>query len=570
MALIDLQAHIKDSNAHHKDLRDGGKLRADLDFNFHSADNVSLFKGKYYLYSEVTQSLSGGTDIGSLTFNTMNVSREILRLIDDRIQHRSNFRANLFDSTNTNYFKSIVTTGSASTKSINDGQLTITNSTGADSEEHFLVRGTGQHPFQFIKLDVESISGTSGSRNVMICIDKDVNNYIVIVVNKVQSRVEVYEMFGGTGAATTIEAAIPTPPYELGVLMAGNDIAIFTRENNKDWHFVGTHSWTEIDLLDPAVRDDWDIGFGYRLADTNSCTFNNFTIYQFTPLGMRDPTVITWKDGAPLIQNGRIFLGVTLAGWSIRTSCQGIISFNPRSYDICLESLLFRENSNGKTRPDHASHIFFDQDAEKWYVFWSTWGAQRLGDNTYCTVEYSEARENLLTGIHYLLSSSCSLPGTGTVHVYDPFVIYDDSVEKWRIAYIKGIGTVAVAESTGDFTSWSAVASSSLATEAEGTKIVKVNGTYYVVSNNSDNFGYWDYPNLTSVSNITINVKTGHRHPHPMIIPYYRQGETRYLLVSMDRARAYSKDFSWGALWFYEADSQATGYEFPLRKLLSL
>lgn len=511
--------------------------------------------------SQISDSgITSGYNIGSLNFKSRNIKRDILEI---KLLNEFEFT----DSRLNNYCDFILEAGTKAPFTITDGVMNITNTSGSVSAGHYIMYYP-KIPNFFATLNIKQLAGPSHA-NPMITYARSEKDRVCVIYESVNKRINVYTKLDGS-VANTIFSYTASYPFKLGALFLNNVVVVFVKENNqKTWKYIGQYTFGRgaYDFNTKNEQDTWGIGVGYYLNSdaTSLVSVEDFKLFA-SGLGYRDPSMVTYPDGSPLVLNDRYYMAVTLGGVSVKTSYQGIVSFNPDLFDVRLESLLYSEIPTGYRYGDHAAHIVYDDALQKFYVFFSAWGS---------TASIGAARglvattsDNILSGIHTLQPVDMNLP-RGTEAVYDVYVVFDKSANKWRCAYTKYTSprTIALAESDGDFTKWSLLGQLQDAGEPEGTKIAKVNGQYYVLACAQNAMRYYNYPAMTSYSTLNLNKVTGHPELHPMLFPVSKNGKTKYMIVSMDKVQISGiSDMSHGNLWLYIADEVATGLEYPVRK----
>lgn len=558
----------------------GGGLQDGDDFDGQGTSDFSSLQSVTTEDADVTnrvlkekpQSLSGGTQIENLTWSNKNRWHETLpqrqherNLIE---LHTTNFYGELFGS-QTNYFQIDVLTGSSVTRTISDGELTFDNSTGSTSEEHAKAFfPPGPHFAVLCRIESQS-TGMSGGANAGLTLAKDVDNRISVISNEGSTQVDVVTEFAGSFSSTVVKNSLPSRPFDLYAIFAGNEVHVLTRELNAGWSYEGQASWSSIDLYDQATLNDWQLGITHRLGDGNNVVISDFAVYQTAQSGVRDPTIVTYRDGAPMIEDGKLYFTATIGMSGSESSYQGVFCVDVSSYEVEFTGALYSESVSGKSFNDHAGHLMYDENRDKWFIFFSGWGTMDNGPDSDLYSYVGESDNDLRFGVHTVETNRMNLPDGGTGIRYDPVVIYDGSKAAWRCIH-NGDG-ITVSETADDsFTGgWSQLFNRQAAGIIEGGKITKIDGEYvtaYGDTNASSNLFSADYPDLSANrSDFDLDVDTGGAPPHPAIAPIYRYGETRYLMISFDGMQSFGNTGSRGALWIYEADQTATGYEFLLR-----
>ena len=109
---------------------------------------------------------------------------------------------------------------------------------------------------------------------------------------------------------------------------------------------------------------------------------------------------------------------------------QGVFSLNPSVFDVRLESIIVFDRNDGLLRNEIASHIFYDRNAEQWRGL--TVGFSAEGDPKKIEPKQLWAvssQRDPRFGFTIMKATKVDMPGGEE----DPHIIYDASVQKWRV-----------------------------------------------------------------------------------------------------------------------------------------
>ena len=81
-----------------------------------------------------------------------------------------------------------------------------------------------------------------------------------------------------------------------------------------------------------------------------------------TGVGQADIRALTYEDGSPLLDNGRLWFTMSVRGRHLPHPLQGVFSLNPSVFDVRLESIIVFDRDDGLLRNEIASHIFYDRE----------------------------------------------------------------------------------------------------------------------------------------------------------------------------------------------------------------
>ncbi len=309
----------------------------------------------------------------------------------------------------------------------------------------------------------------------------------------------------------------------------------------------------------------------HDMRDIATCTTHSFGVYAHLPkdenvtlckaqslltcgTGQADPQIIQYKDGSPLIRDGRLYVCFTTRGFErIIDSYQGVYSIDLDSYELRLEGALFFGKGDGIMYGFHATKVVYDADTKKYLVMTTT------HEDTH-TLAYAETDADLLHGTHYLECTELDFPHNYTRgHGYnteDPDFFYDSKAGKWRLAYcaLKDKSYVTYLCESDSWNGSYTQISESEKNNNTGIRITTVGGKRYVLSGGPETTFYiYDYPTLRYEGTFNQQYANGGFRGWPTIVPLPYGNYERYLWITFDRG-AQTGRYSYGTLYFYLGD----------------
>ncbi len=307
------------------------------------------------------------------------------------------------------------------------------------------------------------------------------------------------------------------------------------------------------------------------MRSVESCVNYSFGIYTSLPAGgavtlhkaesaltcgtgQADSQIIQYKDGTPLIRDGRLYLCLTTRGFErIFDSYQGVYSLDLASYELRLEGALFFGKGDGIMYGFHATKVVYDPDTEEYLVMTTT------HEDTH-TLAWASTKSDLLHGLHFLECTELDFPHNYTRgHGYnteDPDFFFDSEAGKWRLAYcaLKNKSYVTYLCESDSWNGTYTQIAESAQNNNTGIRITSVGGRRYVLSGGTDTTFYiYDYPTLRYEGTFRQQYANGGFRGWPTIVPIPYGNYERYLWITFDRGAQTGK-YSYGTLYFYLGD----------------
>jgi hypothetical protein len=276
-----------------------------------------------------------------------------------------------------------------------------------------------------------------------------------------------------------------------------------------------------IDLRVPDVLGRLSYGYGGR----GDALLGRVRAGYFGQAGVRDPHVVQYADGRPVIRGNKLYLTLTNAGlgffqqahWGVWT----LDLTDPTRLEQVAQLFFARD---GVVVGDHAGQIVVDGD--EFVLAMSSWGDF---DFAGVRVNYVRTRANVLCGVHVLPTTPLPLPTT--VSAWDPAMTRING--QWYVAFVESpaqspafVFHPALARGR-TLESLSSVGADLTVDQTEGTIIQRIDGQWYVLASDGDARLYKVY-DLRMRPQGTLNAPYGTNIPHPMVV---RARNTWWLLT---------------------------------------
>lgn len=275
--------------------------------------------------------------------------------------------------------------------------------------------------------------------------------------------------------------------------------------------------------------------------------------------GQADIRAITNQLGEPLLDEGRVWLTMTVRGRALPHPMQGVFSINPSVFDIRFEGIIVFDMGDGLLRNELASHLFYDEASGQWRG-WTT-GFSALGTKSNkeekAILAVSSDRDPR-RGFSIMHARPIGLTGQHE----DPHGVYDVEAGKWRLLLSERAGKYRAGMWESDH--WDRGyerLAGPVEMDSTGTLIQKIGESRYVFFGSADRKVYIrSYPDLKPVGELKIhrppwNEATGTRI-WPNIIPLPDGYPARYIALMMDRQNypgMPARNWTYGAMYLYHA-----------------
>jgi hypothetical protein len=442
---------------------------------------------------------------------------------------------------------------------INEGRLKLSTVEGASA-----VRWVGGfNPFATYELSLSRILGDgqlglqfgdAEQNRLSASIVASEGEYRVIrwIVMKRGEEVDRQEFRWPTGVSTS-------GPIRLRVQMLAVGANLYVESQGKS-HLVGYPDVVEhLDLrrkelsrrFEFCLHSDLDAGASADVANVTSA---------LTPgCGQADIRAITTRSGEPLLDEGRLWLTMTLRGRALPHPLQGVFSMNPSVFDIRFEGIIVFDMGDGLLRNELASHLFYDELSGQWRG-WTT-GFSALGTKSNkeekAILAVSSDRDPR-RGFSIMNARPIGLSGQHE----DPHGVYDSQAGKWRLLLSERAGKYRAGmwESEHWDHGYERLAGP-VEMDSTGTLIQKIGQSRYVFFGSADRKIYIrSYPDLKPAGELKVhrppwNDTTGTR-VWPNIIPLPEGYPARYIALMMDRQNypdMPARNWTYGAMYLYYA-----------------
>jgi len=411
-------------------------------------------------------------DLASRTFELRTTWRSVLPddpPTDALVRRRVDFDADPTART-TNQFERTTVDGSPASLAANDGAASVANHSDAHCRERYLPTGRAPEPHFATLLRV---SEWSGAARPSLGVRTD-TGAVSIGVDGGTRAIGADATFGDVDALFRQEA--PEPPFDLLVTWLGARAVVHTRSAGGHWTCHGRVEWDGEPYAD-WKRRPWRPWWGYDLDSGASLSVDRFWLLGTAGFGVRDPTLVTRRDGTPLMDGRHVYLACSAGAPGFGYSYQTVLRLHVDTFEIELAGLLFADTGGGSCYPDNAAHVVYDDRTDEFVVAFSGFGTKHLGPDDEVAVYVGRTGRDVRHGTHVVDAEPANLPTRS--QAWDAYLVFDEAADAWRCAHTyDGAGAIAVSETTDESLTggWEPLHVYDGANE--GTKLVAVDGEY--------------------------------------------------------------------------------------------
>jgi hypothetical protein len=409
-------------------------------------------------------------------------------------------------------YPTIPVSGGSTSYELNKGLMTITAKT--ESESALWIGGF--NPYGTYDLSFSGTEGNSGKAGVEFA-TPDNNNRLSVLAGfngkectTIQWQVFVDENENQNEIITLEEPVIG--PFILRVQMVGTKVNILV-EQNEVTKPIGAREFIKfIDLRRKEHIRSFEFRLLSRLNAGAAITIKEARAALTSGMGQADLCAITYKDGSPFLDQGRLWFTMTIRG---RHFPQGVFSMNPSVFDIRMEGVIAFDRGDGLLRNELASHIYYDEEADEWRGL--TVGMSSHYDPK---APWFEPEKEIKKGIWAISSKKDPRFGFSVMKAKpvvlpnsseDPHIIYDSEAEKWRVlacawgeGKMEGQFPAALYESDNWDGPYVMIAGP-VEVNSTGCLIQKIGSQYYAIFGSADRkFYVYSYPDLKQLGSLNM------------------------------------------------------------------
>jgi len=275
-----------------------------------------------------------------------------------------------------------------------------------------------------------------------------------------------------------------------------------------------------------------------------------------TGIGLADIRAITYENGDPLLDQGRLWYTMSIRGRALDHHIQGVFSMNPTVFDVRLEGIILFDRNDGILRNEVATHLFYDRKNEVWRGLTTGFSAFANPDKEKKQLLAIESKKDPRFGF----STMSAVPIDMVGDIEDPHILFDSAANKWRMLTCENLnGYKAVVLESDDWNKGYKKIEGPVAHNSTGTSIQKIGDKLFCFSGSSDRkIHIYSYPGLNEVGSLHMDLppwdETSGTRVWPNVVQLPDGYPFRYIALMMDRFNypgLKGPNWTYGAIYLY-------------------
>ncbi len=275
-----------------------------------------------------------------------------------------------------------------------------------------------------------------------------------------------------------------------------------------------------------------------------------------TGLGQADIRAITYKDGSPFIDQGRLWYTLSIRGRALPHHIQGVFSMSPSVFDIRMEGVIVFDRGDGLLRNEISTHIFYDPETELWRGLTTGFTAYANPATEQKQILAIESKQDPRFGFSVMEARPMGIVGD----IEDSHILFDEEVQKWRLLTCENLdGYKAVMMESNNWDRDYTRIAGPVSANSTGTSIQQIGDTRYCFSGSSERKVFiYSYPDLAPAGTLKMDLppwdETSRTRIWPNVLTLPEGYPNRYVGLMMDRFNypgLTGPNWTYGALYLY-------------------
>ncbi|GAB3926029.1 hypothetical protein GCM10028827_16350 [Mucilaginibacter myungsuensis] len=273
-------------------------------------------------------------------------------------------------------------------------------------------------------------------------------------------------------------------------------------------------------------------------------------------MGLADIRPITYEDGEPMIDQGRLWYTMSIRGRGLPHPLQGVFSMAPTAFDIKFEGIIVFDRNDGLLRNEVASHLFYHRADKMWRGVTTGFSAYANPETEKKQLLIIESKQDPRRGFGVMKARTFEMVGD----LEDPQMIYDAKAKKWRMLACKNQnGYKAIMLESDRWDGGYKQIAGPVTHNSTGTSIQMIADKRYCFSGSNENKLFvYTYPDLKEVGTLKMDLppwsETSGSRIWPNVIQLPDGYPFKYIALMMDRFNypgTQGQNWTYGALYLY-------------------
>ena len=294
----------------------------------------------------------------------------------------------------------------------------------------------------------------------------------------------------------------------------------------------------------------------FTQLDEGEVQINKAEIALTTGVGLADIRAITYENGDPLLDGGRLWYTMSIRGRALPHHIQGVFSMDPTVFDIKLEGIMVFDRDDGILRNEIASHIFYDRKNDLWRGITTGFSAFANPDKEKKQLLAVESKRDPRFGFSVMKAIPFGVVGD----IEDPHILFDSEAQKWRILTCENNEGYKAIMMESDY--WNRdykTIAGPVRHNSTGTSIQKIGDQRYCFSGSREREIFiYTYPDLEEVGTLQMDLapwdETSGTRVWPNVVQLPEGYPFRYVALMMDRfnyPNMQGPNWTYGALYLF-------------------
>jgi len=312
---------------------------------------------------------------------------------------------------------------------------------------------------------------------------------------------------------------------------------------------------TYLDLREKKYLHAFQSQFFVQLTE-GLVEINKIEMALSTGIGLADIRAITYENGDPMLDQGRLWYTMSIRGRALPHHIQGVFSMDPTVFDVKLEGIILFDRDDGLLRNEIASHLFYDRKEEIWRGLTTGFSAFANPDKEEKQLLAIESKRDPRFGFSIMKAVPFGIVGD----IEDPHILFDSAANKWRMLTCENQeGYKAIVMESDHWNKGYKRIAGPVEHNSTGTSIQKIGDKLYCFSGSSERKIFiYTYPDLKEVGSLKMDLppwdKTSRTRVWPNVVQLPDGYPFRYVALMMDRFNypgLEGPNWSYGALYLY-------------------